>query len=77
VPIEEEEEYFNMTRSKLRDRSLTLVSVEISALKAFRRMIARRIYIPIREEESWRIRANKGTQGILQGTDIVRFKKSL
>ena len=41
-----------MTRPKLRDRSLALASVEISALKAYQRKIKRKIYAPIREEES-------------------------
>jgi hypothetical protein len=40
-----------MTRPKLRDRSLALASVEITALKAFQRKLERKIYVPIREEE--------------------------
>jgi hypothetical protein len=64
-----------MTCPKLRDRSLALAAVEISALKAFQRKIERKIYAPIREEESWRVRANMGLLGILQGVDIARFKK--
>jgi hypothetical protein len=34
-------------------------------------------FVPIREEENQRKRANKGIHGILQEMDIVRFKKSL
>jgi len=40
-----------MTRPKLRDRSLALASVEITALKAFQRKHERKIYVPVREEE--------------------------
>jgi hypothetical protein len=41
------------------------------------RIKTRQIYGPIKEEESWRIRTNKEIQAILQGTDIVKFLKSL
>jgi hypothetical protein len=40
-------------------------------------LIVRRIYGPINEGESWRIRTNKEIEDILEGADIVKFIKSL
>jgi hypothetical protein len=39
--------------------------------------LLRRIYGPINEGESWRVRTNKETEDILEGADIVKFIKSL
>jgi hypothetical protein len=37
----------------------------------------RKIYGPIKEKESWKIKTNKGRQAILQEADIVKFIKLL
>jgi hypothetical protein len=49
----------------------------MNALRIFERKIVRRIYGPINEGESWRIRTNKEIEDILEGADIVKFIKSL
>jgi hypothetical protein len=40
------------------------------------RKIIRKIYGPIKEGDSWRIRMNKEIKDILQGADIVKLTKS-
>jgi hypothetical protein len=55
----------------------TMTSEEMNALRKFERNIVRRIYGPINEGESWRIRTNKKIEDILEGTDNVKFIKSL
>jgi hypothetical protein len=52
-----------------------MASEEINALGVFKRKTVRKISGPIKEEESWRLRTNKEVQDILQGADIVKFKK--
>jgi hypothetical protein len=47
----------------------------MNALRIFERKIVRRIYGPINEGESWRIRTNKEIED--RGADIVKFIKSL
>jgi hypothetical protein len=54
-----------------------MTSEEMNALRIFERKIARKIYGPINEGESWRIRTNKEMEDILEGADIVKFIKSL
>jgi hypothetical protein len=54
-----------------------MTSEEMNALRIFERKIVRRIYGPINEGENWRIRTNKETEEISEGTDIVKFIKSL
>jgi hypothetical protein len=49
----------------------------MNALRIFERKIVRRIYGPINEEESWRIRTNKEIEDILEGAYTVKFIKSL
>jgi hypothetical protein len=50
-----------------------MTSEEMNALRIFERKIVRRIYGPINEGESWRIRTNKETEDILEGADIIKF----
>jgi SOS response regulatory protein OraA/RecX len=40
------------------------------------RKAVRRIYVPVREGEQWRIRSNQELEEILRGEDIVKFVKS-
>jgi hypothetical protein len=54
-----------------------MTSEEMNALRIFERKTIRRIYGPINEGESWRIRTNKEIEDILEGADIVKFIKSL
>jgi hypothetical protein len=54
-----------------------MASEEMNALRIFERKIVRRIYGPINEGESSRIRANKEIEDKLEGADIVKFIKSL
>jgi hypothetical protein len=49
----------------------------MNALRIFERKIVRRIYGPINEGESWRIRTNKEIEDKLEGADIVKFIKYL
>jgi hypothetical protein len=54
-----------------------MTSEEMNALRIFERKIVRRIYGPINEGESWRIRTSKEIEYILEGADTVKFIKSL
>jgi hypothetical protein len=54
-----------------------MTSEEMNALRIFERKTVRRIYGPINEGESWRIRTNKEIEDILEGADNVKFIKSL
>jgi hypothetical protein len=54
-----------------------MTSEKMNALRIFERNIVRRIYGPINEGESWRVRTNKVIEDILKGEDIVKFIKSL
>jgi hypothetical protein len=48
----------------------------MNALRISERKIIRKIYGPIIEVDSWRIRTNKEIKYILQGADIVKCIKS-
>jgi hypothetical protein len=54
----------------------TLTIEEMNSLRISERKIIRKIYEPIKEGDSWRIRKNKEITYILQGADIVKFIKS-
>jgi hypothetical protein len=49
---------------------------EERALAVFERKILRRIYGPVKENESWGIRRNDELAAIIKGENIVRFIKS-
>jgi hypothetical protein len=49
---------------------------EERALVALERKILRRIYGPVKENESWRIRRNDELEAIIKRKNIVRFIKS-
>jgi hypothetical protein len=49
----------------------------MNILRIFGRKLVRKIYVPIKEEESCRIRTSKEIQDILQAVYIVRFVKPL
>jgi hypothetical protein len=49
---------------------------EERALAVFERKILRKIYGPVKENESWRIRRNDELEAIIKGENIVRFIKS-
>jgi hypothetical protein len=49
----------------------------MNALRIFERKIVRKIYGPINEGESWKIRTNKEIEDKLEGADTVKFIKSL
>jgi hypothetical protein len=49
---------------------------EERALVVFERKILRRIYGPVKGDESWRIRRNDELEAIIKGENIVRFIKS-
>jgi hypothetical protein len=48
----------------------------MNALRISERKITRKIYGPIKEGDSWRMRTNKKIKYILQGAYIVKFIKS-
>ena len=48
---------------------------EETALAVFGRKILRKIYGPVKENESWRIRRNDELEAIIKGENIVRFIK--
>ena len=56
--------------------SWTLTIQEERALAVFERKILRKIYIPVKEKELWRIRRNDELEAIIKGENIVRFIKS-
>ena len=47
-----------------------------TALKSFERKMLRKMYGPVREEGSWRIRDNNELQAPVHEKDIVKFKES-
>jgi hypothetical protein len=56
--------------------SWILTMEEERALAVFERKILRRIYGPVKENESWRIRQNDELEAIIKGESIVKFIKS-
>jgi hypothetical protein len=48
---------------------------EETALAVFERKILRKIYGPVKENESWRLRQNDELETIIKGENIVRFIK--
>jgi len=44
-------------------------------LAVFERKILRRIYVPVKEKELWRIRRKNELEAIIKGENIVRFIK--
>jgi hypothetical protein len=53
-----------------------LTMEEDRALVVFKRKILWRIYGPVKENESWKIRRNDELEAIIKGKNIVRFIKS-
>jgi hypothetical protein len=51
--------------------------IDKQALRILEGKIVWKIYGPVKEGESWRIGTNKEIKDILQGTDVVKFVKSL
>jgi hypothetical protein len=54
----------------------TMSAADENALRIFERKILRRIYGPVSEGDTWRIRTNGELEDILSDEDIVRFVKS-
>jgi hypothetical protein len=52
-----------------------MTSEEINAFRIFERKIVRRIYGPINEGESWRIRTNKEIENKLEGSRYCKIYK--
>jgi hypothetical protein len=46
---------------------------EERSLAEFERKILRKIYVPVKENELWRIRRNDKLEAIIKGENIVRF----
>jgi hypothetical protein len=55
--------------------SWTLTIEEERALAVFERKILQKIYGPVKENESWRIRQKDKLKAIIKGENIVRFIK--
>jgi hypothetical protein len=53
----------------------TLTVEEETALTVFERKVLRKIYGPVKENESWTIRKNDELEDIIKGQNIVRFIK--
>lgn len=56
--------------------SWTMSKANESSLRIFERKILRKIYGPVKEGETWRIRTNQELEQISEREDIVRFIKS-
>jgi hypothetical protein len=55
---------------------VNLKETEENILRIFERKIICKIYGPVMENNSWRIRYNEEISKLLNGEDIVRFIKS-
>jgi hypothetical protein len=54
----------------------TLTKSDQNLLRIFERKILRKIYGPIQEGDSWRIRNNEELNRSVNGEDIVKFKRA-
>jgi hypothetical protein len=54
----------------------TLTKSDENLLRIFERKILRKIYGPIQERDTWRIRNNEEMNRFIKGEDIVKFIKS-
>jgi len=54
----------------------TLTKADENLLRIFERKILRKIYGPIQEEDTWRIRNNEELNRSVDGEDIVKFIKA-
>ena len=53
----------------------TLTKSDENLLRIFERKILRKIYGPVQEGDTWRIRYNEELNGFIKGKDIVKFIK--
>jgi hypothetical protein len=53
----------------------TLTKADENLLRIFERKILRKIYGPIQEGDTWRIRSNEELNRYINGEDIVKFIK--
>jgi len=53
----------------------TLTKSDENSLRNFERKILRKIYGPVQEGDTWRIRCNEELNGFIKGKDIVKFIK--
>ena len=54
----------------------TLTKSDENLLKIFERKILRKIYGPVQEGDTWRIRYNEELNRLVEGQDIVKFIKA-
>jgi len=54
----------------------TLTKSDENLLRIFERKILRKIYGPIQEGDTWRIRNNEGMNRSIKGEDILKFIKA-
>ena len=54
----------------------TLTKSDENLLRIFERKILRKIYGPVQEGDTWRIRYNEELNGFIKGKDIVKFIKA-
>jgi len=53
----------------------TLTKSDENLLRIFERKILRKIYGPVREGDTWRIRYNEELNRLIKGKDVVKFIK--
>ena len=54
----------------------TLTKSDENSLRIFERKILRKIYGPVQERDTWRIRYNEELNRFIKGKDIVKFIKA-